>query len=118
MKRVREIYHRVHGYLRNWTGEPVQVGGLFGFILEPWPTTAGEIPQPLWEAAPELGPGVFFTDECTGLYSTALEGIRPGRWGGIWVKGQPIIYAPVVYVISEDVEIPPDRHDLIRRWQI
>jgi hypothetical protein len=112
MKRVRELYHRNHGFIRNLTDEPIQVGGLVGgLILEPWP--AVELPSPMWEVAPDMPVGTIFTDARTGNYRQDLP-VRPGNWWSDGIRA----YAPVVYVVSEDVEIPPDRHDLIRRWQI
>ena len=119
MRRVSELYHRVHGYLVNLTGEPIQVGGLIGgFILEPAfkVESVEQIPGPAWELCPALGPGAMYTDDRTGLYSRIpeVEGVRPGNYGG---RG-PHIYAPIIYIIQEDVEIPPGRTDIIHPWQI
>ena len=118
MERVFEIFHKAHGYLRNLTSQPIQIGGLVGgFILEPWPESAGQLPTPMWEAAPRRRSGAIFTTERTGKYRQDLP-VRPGNWGGDWVGDEPHIYAPIVWVVPEDVEIPEDRRDLIRRWEV
>ena len=118
MEHAIEIYHRNHGFLRNLTGEPIQIGGLVGgFILDPWPATDGELPQPLWEEVPEMEPGTLYTKNCTGKYRQDLP-VRPGNWGGDWVGDEPHIYAPIVWIVDEEFDIPEDRRDLIRRWEV
>lgn len=119
MKRVRELYHKAHGYLLNLTGAPIQVGGIVGgFILEPSfkVESAEQIPAPAWELCSPIGPGVIFTDERSGLYSRVpeAEGVRPGNYGG---RGHHI-YAPLIYIVPEDLEIPSGRTDVIYPWQI
>jgi len=117
MERVFEIFHKAHGYLRNLTSQPIQIGGLVGgFILEPWPEPVEGLPSPMWEAAPELPAGAFY-GESTGIYSQDLQ-VRPGNWGGKWIGDQPHIYAPVRWIVPEGTEIPPDRRDLIYPWQV
>jgi hypothetical protein len=119
VKRVSELFHRAHGYLVNLTGAPIQVGGIVGgFILEPSfrVESAEKIPAPAWELCPNTGPGVIYTDDRTGLYSRVpeAEGVRPGNYGG---RG-PHIYAPIIYVIPEELRIPPERTDVIYPWQL
>jgi hypothetical protein len=112
VKHVYEVYHRTHGYVRNITGKPIQIGGLVGgFILEPLP--AVELPSPMWEVAPDRPVGTIFTDARTGNYRQDLA-VRPGNW---WSDGIRT-YAPVVYVIPEGTEIPDGRGDLIYPWQV
>jgi hypothetical protein len=120
MRHVRELYHKAHGFLRNLTNEPIQIGGMFGFILEPSFAldSINGLPDPAWELIDEpLKPGVIYTtDSCSGLYSKApsLHGIRPGNY---WWDGERG-YAPVVYVVPDEIPIPEDRRDVIYRWQL
>jgi hypothetical protein len=117
MRRVYEIYHRCNGFIRNLTDTPIQFGCLINeIILDPWPEPVEGLPSPMWEAAPELPAGVFYADS-TGIYRQDLP-VRPGNWGGVWSRGVPQIFAPVLYVVPEGTEIPEGRKDLKYPWQI
>ena len=118
MKRVREIYHRRHGFLRNLTGKEIQVGGIVGgFILEPCDRveSADRIPEPIWELLLEK-PTELFTAERSGLYSQTPSryGARPGDY---WANGQ-FMYAPIIWVVPDGLEFPSERRDVMYAWQI